>query len=114
MGADDHSESMRMLAVKERNQPFGSRVQILQLALPHGQYRPSAFFQQGDVELVARAVAFKFRLPIISVRGGDTHTGTAGMFVPEATVHEHDFATRREYKVRPAGQVFSVQAIAIA
>lgn len=36
------------------------------------------------------------------------------MLMPEAAVHEHDLATRREYKVRSSGQVFAVQAVAIA
>lgn len=34
------------------------------------------------------------------------------MLMPEAAVHEHDFAARREYKAWSFGQVFAVQAVA--
>lgn len=61
-----------MSLAKKGNQTFSGFFHISQLTLPNRDHLPAVFLQKDDIALVAGVVAFQFRLPIISVCGGDT------------------------------------------
>ena len=65
------------------------------------------------VSSVARDVAFEFRRPVAGIRFGRPSDAAAclGVQVPEAAVHEDDFAAWAKNEIGLAGEVFAMQAV---
>ena len=65
---------------------------------------------------VARDVAGQLGAPITFVRFGFAGVETVGirMQMPEAAMHEDHFAPRPEHEIGFAGQVATVEAVAVA
>jgi hypothetical protein len=59
---------------------------------------------------VARNISIELGLPIVRARLAVAGLPTAGMAVPETTVHEDRHASAREYEVGRARQILAMEA----
>jgi hypothetical protein len=59
---------------------------------------------------VSGFVPFEFCRPEVGIAGWHRRSGTAGMSMPETTVHEKSQTMAGEDKIRGAGEVASVKA----
>ncbi len=104
----------RLRRPQKCGQPPRHRRRRFGLALPDHQRRPAVRLQCGDRGGVARAVACDLGAPIRGVVLGLTRTARTIVAVPEAAVHEDDFAHRAEDEIGFAGKLCAVQPIAPA
>ena len=83
------------------------------LAVPDDQNLPAEFFERGNMLSVARDVAVEFGRPVAGVgfRLARIEAACLGVEVPEAAVHEDDFAACAKNEIGLAGQVFAMQAV---
>ena len=85
-------------------------LQVLCLAFPDNQDRPSQVFQIGDISVVSQDSSIKLVIPEILV-GKWTSTSRTVMLVPEAPVNKDDFTTACECQIRFPRQATTMKAI---
>jgi hypothetical protein len=83
-------------------------------AFPEDEDAPSGTAQSGAVAAIAGDVAGALGGPEIGAGGGDNRSIFATVTVPEAAVHEDDGAEPGQHDVRASGEVFAMQAEAVA
>lgn len=84
------------------------------LALPDDDHVPTEALEKGGVAGVPGCVACKFLPPESGVCLGNVGVFAAGMGVPEAPVYEDDGLVFGQDDVRAAGEVFALEAEAVA
>ena len=107
---------MAHLAEKLPDTPFELGATLQHLALPKDQHLPAGGLQARDIggipfhvagELLGPVTCIRFRLPPILA-------GLLWMLMPETSMHEDDHFAGPEDEVGFAGQVFGVEAEAVA
>lgn len=83
----------------------------LELTFPDGHNRPADATKLVHVVLIARHVTPNLCGPILSVALGHPRAALASMTVPEATVHEDEFAPSDKRKVGLAEYVCPMQPV---
>lgn len=107
--------SVRHDAPQESGYPLRRRRRIQpQLAFPNYRRLPPRLAQQDEVTRIPDNVPGQFAFPEWAPSGGQDSIAAPGMAVPEATMNEHHYVTRRKGEIGGSGQVVPVQAIAVA
>lgn len=87
---------------------FRHSARVLQFAFPDDKGCPAQLLQTFPIGFIANLIALQLCYPIFWTRTGYPAFGTAGMLMPEASVHQYDFTSARKNNVRLARQVAPV------